>query len=218
MESHTCHQRNITKTTSTYLGLSPLPVRVTTRSITFLVGNPYKPSFPLLLGGGTTQYIPLGTSNNTLVKLSLNKHPPHSQKPAERQGKLIFQPHCFRCHVGLSKNRGGPKSSILIGFFIINHPFWGTTIFGNTHVSFREGSDIAHKPARKSELFPSKATVSQGFSHLPVEQRVKTTPPERGKQSNYLKSQKGTFSIITGAKTDRNNTSMFRNKHDDDWN
>ena len=27
-----------------------------------------------------------------------------------------------------------PKSSILIGFSIINHPFWGTTIFGNTHV------------------------------------------------------------------------------------
>ena len=37
------------------VGLSPLPVRVTTRIITFLVGNPYKPSFPLLLGGGTTQ-------------------------------------------------------------------------------------------------------------------------------------------------------------------
>ncbi len=41
------------------LGLSPLPVRVTTRIITFLVGNPYKPSFPLLLGGGTTQNIPM---------------------------------------------------------------------------------------------------------------------------------------------------------------
>ncbi len=40
-----------------YLGLSPLAVRVTTRIITFLVGNPYKPSFPLLLGGGTTQVI-----------------------------------------------------------------------------------------------------------------------------------------------------------------
>ncbi len=42
---------------SWYVGLSPLPVRVTTRIITFLVGNPYKPSFPLLLGGGTTQLI-----------------------------------------------------------------------------------------------------------------------------------------------------------------
>ena len=28
-----------------------------------------------------------------------------------------------------------PKSSILIQFSIINHPFWGTPIFGNTHIS-----------------------------------------------------------------------------------
>ena len=35
----------------------------------------------------------------------------------------------------VSKNRGGPpKSSILIGFSLINHPFWGTPIFGNTHI------------------------------------------------------------------------------------
>ena len=32
------------------------------------------------------------------------------------------------------KNRGTPKSSILIGFSIINHPFWGTFIFGNTQL------------------------------------------------------------------------------------
>ena len=36
--------------------------------------------------------------------------------------------------VGVSKNNGTPKSSILIGFSIINHPFWGTPIFGNTHI------------------------------------------------------------------------------------
>ena len=35
----------------------PPRIPVTTRIITFLVGNPYKPSFPLLLGGGTTQKI-----------------------------------------------------------------------------------------------------------------------------------------------------------------
>ena len=28
-----------------------------------------------------------------------------------------------------------PHHPILIGFSIINHPFWGTTIFGNTHVT-----------------------------------------------------------------------------------
>ena len=34
--------------------------------------------------------------------------------------------------MGVSKNRGTPKSSISIGFSIINHPFWGSPIFGNT--------------------------------------------------------------------------------------
>ena len=35
----------------------------------------------------------------------------------------------------VSKNRGTSKSSIFIGFSIINHPFWGTPIFGNTYIS-----------------------------------------------------------------------------------
>ena len=35
---------------------------------------------------------------------------------------------------GVSKNNGTSKSSILIGFSIINHPFWGTPIFGNIHI------------------------------------------------------------------------------------
>ena len=38
-------------------------------------------------------------------------------------------------HMGVSKTSGTTKSSILIGFSIINHPFWGTPIFGNTHIS-----------------------------------------------------------------------------------
>ena len=37
--------------------------------------------------------------------------------------------------MGVSKNSGTPRSSILIGFSIINHPFWGIPIFGNTHMS-----------------------------------------------------------------------------------
>ena len=35
-----------------YIGLPPLPVRVTTRIITFLVGDPYKPSFATVTGKG----------------------------------------------------------------------------------------------------------------------------------------------------------------------
>ena len=34
----------------------------------------------------------------------------------------------------VSKNSGTPKSSILLGFSSINHPFWGTPIFGNPHI------------------------------------------------------------------------------------
>ena len=37
--------------------------------------------------------------------------------------------------MGVSENRGTPKSSILVGFSIINHPFWGTSIFGNSHTN-----------------------------------------------------------------------------------
>jgi len=34
----------------------------------------------------------------------------------------------------VSENSGTSKSSILIGFSIISHPFWSTPIFGNTHM------------------------------------------------------------------------------------
>ena len=37
-------------------------------------------------------------------------------------------------YMDVSENSGTPKSSILIGFSIINHPFWGTPIFWNTHI------------------------------------------------------------------------------------
>ena len=36
--------------------------------------------------------------------------------------------------MGVSENRGTPKSSILIGASILNHPSWGTTILGNPHM------------------------------------------------------------------------------------
>ena len=38
-------------------------------------------------------------------------------------------------YIDVSENRGTPKSSILKEFSIINHPFLGTPIFGNTHMS-----------------------------------------------------------------------------------
>ena len=41
--------------------------------------------------------------------------------------------------MGVSKNGVTPKSSILIGFSIINHPFWDTPIFGNTQMGPNSG-------------------------------------------------------------------------------
>ena len=49
-------------------------------------------------------------------------------------GISIPKPKRLRYGMGVSKNNGIPKSSILMGFSIINHPFWGTTIFGNTRI------------------------------------------------------------------------------------
>ena len=37
-------------------------------------------------------------------------------------------------HMDVSENSGTPKSSILKGFSIINHPFWGTPILGNPNI------------------------------------------------------------------------------------
>ena len=55
---------------------------------------------------------------------------------------------CRWNYMGVSENSGTLKSSILIGFsviFTIN--FWGTPIFGNTHIhifSFLNGMDTGH--------------------------------------------------------------------------
>ena len=57
---------------------------------------------------------------------------PRSQQPPgdEFFGWLFVE----SSYLDVSENSGTPKSSILIGFSIINHPFWGTPIFGNTHL------------------------------------------------------------------------------------
>ena len=52
--------------------------------------------------------------------------------------------------MGVSKNRGTPKSSILIEFSILNHPFWGTTIFGNTHIAVPSAGCCSSKVGHKS--------------------------------------------------------------------
>ena len=48
---------------------------------------------------------------------------------------LVIPSHDSYKYLAVSKNRATPKSSILIGFSIINHPFWGTSIFENIHLA-----------------------------------------------------------------------------------
>jgi len=47
---------------------------------------------------------------------------------------LRFLKHIAYTYMGVSEKGGTPKISILIGFSTINHPFWGTPIFGNPHI------------------------------------------------------------------------------------
>ena len=49
-------------------------------------------------------------------------------------GGLLETDTPLSMYMGVSENRGIPKSSILIGFSIMNHPLWGIPIFGNTHI------------------------------------------------------------------------------------
>ena len=41
-------------------------------------------------------------------------------------GSEMFSTYLIYLHMDISENSGTPKSSVLIGFSIINHPFWGT--------------------------------------------------------------------------------------------
>ena len=43
----------------------------------------------------------------------------------------------------VSENSGTPKSSILVGFSIINHPFWGAPIFGNIQIMVPESFGLS---------------------------------------------------------------------------
>ena len=49
-----------------------------------------------------------------------------------------------KTYLDVSENRGTPKSSILVGFSIINHPLWDTPNFGNTHLLLVDFCEAKH--------------------------------------------------------------------------
>ncbi len=75
----------------------------------------------------------------------------------------IFQ----KVHMGVSKNSGTPKSSILIGFSIINHPFWGFSPYFCKHPYFPM-CFVYLKP-----VFFSKIRPNSRKGHLRVPGRLK---------------------------------------------
>ena len=86
-------------------------------------------------------------------------------------------------YMGVSKDRGTPKSSILIRFSIINHPFWGTTIFGNIHM------DMNNSGLLKLIFFQIMATLDLHLQNvLQVVSCVwKTSPKSHPKDSTTLR-------------------------------
>ena len=65
-------------------------------------------------------------------------------------------------YMDVSKNSGTPKSSILIGFSIINHSFWGTPIFGNTHIS-SDQKPVNDQPPTHLSIYPSMNPPHRSF-------------------------------------------------------
>ena len=95
--------------------------------------------------------------------------PKNPRKPPQKWLVIIL-----RTYMGVSKNNGTPKSSILIGFSIINHPFWGPTpIFGYTHIytpAFHTGSQTHPDPLEgPTGPFPGilRVTLENRFGKSP---------------------------------------------------
>ena len=63
--------------------------------------------------------------NSSLIILAIdtNEKSPLKKCICQKNCQYICENNIF--YMGVSKNSGIPKSSILIGFSIINHPFWG---------------------------------------------------------------------------------------------
>ena len=71
--------------------------------------------------------------------------------------------HKSLSNMGVSENRGTPKSSILIRFSIIKNPFWGTPIFGNIHIYLAHFGGVTVVPVSITSWHPKKKTSKWMF-------------------------------------------------------
>ena len=78
----------------------------------------------------------------------------------------------FTSQMGVSIIGGTPKSSILIGFSLLNHPFWGTPIYGNLQVATNHWSPVS------CCLTIGCSTPASNSNAHPVRHLCKTTWPD----------------------------------------
>ena len=124
------------------------PYQMETKKLVFQGRKNFKVWFsaPQLLRGGYSLWDVYCTSRNSgTMKISL------------------------RIHLGVSENSGTPKSPILIGFSIVNHPFWGTPIFGNTH--FRPAVFPTKIPCAVHPCVQDASSSPGRLRSLPFQQR-----------------------------------------------
>ena len=121
--------------------------------------------FLFLLGSVSTWEKKIGLKRkNTKKSTSLTQlKSPHASYvhgfKKNRYGKI---PGEQKINLGLSKSKGIPKSSILIGFSIINHPFWGIPIFGNTHLFVQDTfTSLDNTRPLKAAQCPGPSSTSQ---------------------------------------------------------
>ena len=133
-------------------------------------------------------------------------------------------------YIDVSENSGTPKSSILIGFSIINHPFWGTHIFGNTHIFlnrwlvfyFVGKRNIGINPANKRSpqleslgekhlLLAPKGSihVSRNFTNLKKQGSTFNTVYLRQRTSTDTPSKTNNFKKLIGFWTKHISISFF---------
>ena len=77
----------------------------------------------------------------------------------------------------VSKNSGTPKSSILIGFSTINHPFWGfPPMFGNPHIYIYPKSSSQLLAKRPFQLSVEARMADGSFRSIQQELRTSQHP------------------------------------------
>ena len=111
---------------------------------------------------GTRSHIPPKVQKIIDSKVSADRGYVRSQ-----EGRWI-EWRCEYLYMGVSKNRGTPKSSILIGISIINHPVWGYHYFWKHPYILSESIDLVWRgPERGDTVTPLGRMRSRPSQEIP---------------------------------------------------